>query len=653
MLSYHSRPRHLAALLLISVCANQSFSQNPETKGHPLHGEVSALIDKLQEIAEGDVGYMTTLSGSGFLPLGTSRPGSFLLGQKPATSPTTMRELVKRGAAAVPDLIAHLDDQRPTKISIDYDSVMGGMFVADEYNYNRRTANQPPKGVNRGFGQELRITKHTVTVGDLCFVALGQIVNRWFNAVRYQPTACIMISSPTRSDVLRVAIKKEWGGLTPARHKESLVRDFLEPDSASRRDEASLRLGYYYPEALEPLALKQLAAPRYDISEVWEVIRDKLYPAKDAKERKAQFDAFLARGGDVARQAILVGLFSDLDLQEADEGGHLSPPLEKKFAARTCLAELFGYPNSVTSKACPLLVPTDDATQARFIDTLVFFPTAKIDDAVRDVLRSTEEEYLALACIRYLIGRGADQAIKQYVERRLPAADENRRRELENIKGRLGWTPLHVAAEVGEPDQIEDLILKGADVNARAANGQTPLHVAAEHGRFGAIPVLLDRKADPNSRDLEDRTPARVGIHFDTVVEMLLARGAVPSDILVASFAGRVDVVEGSLAKDKTSVTATTRDGNTPLHLAAEHGHVKVVEILLAHGADLNAIAGTSKFTALHYAALYGRADVVAVLLAHNADRTAKNWEGKTPLGLAREHQGPNGETTRLLKEEK
>ena len=55
------------------------------------------------------------------------------------------------------------------------------------------------------------------------------------------------------------------------------------------------------------------------------------------------------------------------------------------------------------------------------------------------------------------------------------------------MRGRLGWTPLHVAAEMGELQRIEGLILEGADVNARAANGQTPLHVAAEYGRFGAI----------------------------------------------------------------------------------------------------------------------------------------------------------------------
>ena len=134
-----------------------------------------------------------------------------------------MRELINRGAAAIPNLIAHLDDKRPTKITIKHDFVMGGIFFEDEYDYNKCTTKQPPKGVNRDLHQAGdHPNTHTVTVGDLCFVALGQIVNRYFNAVRYQPTACIMINSPTASDVLRIAIKKEWGGLTRQRHKESL-----------------------------------------------------------------------------------------------------------------------------------------------------------------------------------------------------------------------------------------------------------------------------------------------------------------------------------------------------------------------------------------------------------------------------------------------
>ena len=147
-----------------------------------------------------------------------------------------MRELVKRGAAAIPYLIDHLDDLRPTKVTINYERVaLGGMFFEDEYDYNPRTT-VAPEGVNR---QDWNVREshpcvHTVTVGDVCFVVLGQIVNRDFDAARNQPTGCVMINSPTYSAVLQQAIKKEWGNLSPEGHKASLIRDFQQPDSERR-----------------------------------------------------------------------------------------------------------------------------------------------------------------------------------------------------------------------------------------------------------------------------------------------------------------------------------------------------------------------------------------------------------------------------------
>src|SRR5205814_1609672 len=103
----------------------------------------------------------------------------------------------------------------------------------------------------------------------------------------------------------------------------------------------------------------------------------------------------------------------------ADEEGRLGPPLKEKYAARACLVELYGYPKGVKSKERPHLLPTGDAMQARFIDALAFFPSTKIDQAVREVLHSTNHDSLARACARYLVGRGADPDIRRYVEQHL------------------------------------------------------------------------------------------------------------------------------------------------------------------------------------------------------------------------------------------
>src|SRR5207253_1214666 len=130
----------------------------------------------------------------------------------------TIKALVKAGAPAVSALIAHLDDQRETKIKVEHPGGFGGMMALDEYDFNVRTAKDKPLGVNKGMDEifksrEEQPETHTLTVGDLCFVALGQIVNRRFSTMRYQPTAIIVINSPTYSKSLREAAIKEWGAL--------------------------------------------------------------------------------------------------------------------------------------------------------------------------------------------------------------------------------------------------------------------------------------------------------------------------------------------------------------------------------------------------------------------------------------------------------
>ena len=605
-----------------------------------LDNEINGLISRLRETKDGDLGYMASMSGSKFSPLEEDgKPGAMLLGQMGPTSSTPLRELVKKGAAALPFLISHLDDKGKTQMTI---KGMGEMFFEDEYDYNHRTRKTPPEGVNRGIGVGRGPTpnEHILTVGDLCFVALGQIVNRQFSAVRYQPTDCIMINSPTYSEKLLKVIKDEWGLVTPVQHKQSLIRDFVEADHEYRRQGACLRLSYYYPEALEPLVLKQLAEPRYNVFETNTLVREKLYKTADPRERKAMVEAFVAKHGEVAREGIHLYLFSDLDTQEADEQGRLHPPLAEKYAARSCLVELFGHPKEIKSKDQPAsLQPLENCSQARFIDTLIHFHTVKIEQAVREVLHSTDEIYLAEACARYLVGRGADKDVLKYVEQRLPNAGDQLRQELQKLKERVGWTPLHVAADRNDTGLIERLLTKGGEINAKAANGQTALHVAADRGNYGIIRALVKKNADPNAEDNQGRRPARLCVHYDGAVRMLLDAGAVPNDVLVASVAGRADIVKELLAKDKSLAKTTLPSGDTALHFAAQHDHVKVAEVLLAHGADPNACGERNKITPLHTAAWYAGAEMVELLLANKADRAAKTWDNKTPLQCARENK--------------
>ncbi len=68
-----------------------------------------------------------------------------------------------------------------------------------------------------------------------------------------------------------------------------------------------------------------------------------------------------------------------------------------------------------------------------------------------------------------------------------------------------------------------------------------------------------------------------------------------------------------------------------PIHLAAEKGHMEIAELLIATGSPVRA-ADMTKTTPLHLAVLGGHVNLVNLLLAKGADVNAKDKEGATPL---------------------
>jgi ankyrin repeat protein len=89
-------------------------------------------------------------------------------------------------------------------------------------------------------------------------------------------------------------------------------------------------------------------------------------------------------------------------------------------------------------------------------------------------------------------------------------------------------------------------------------------------------------------------------------------------DITAAAAAGDVDEVAAILSMDNRLTRVVDRNGWTPLHLAAHHGHAAVVETLLANNADPNARAADGR-TALALAEQAGHAAVAAMLRAGGA----------------------------------
>lgn len=69
-----------------------------------------------------------------------------------------------------------------------------------------------------------------------------------------------------------------------------------------------------------------------------------------------------------------------------------------------------------------------------------------------------------------------------------------------------GLTALHLAAKEGFVDIVEELISRGAHIDAPTRKGNTPLHISSLAGHLEVVRLLLDAGANVNAQSLVSLT---------------------------------------------------------------------------------------------------------------------------------------------------
>jgi hypothetical protein len=176
-----------------------------------------------------------------------------------------MRELVRRGPLALPELIKHLDDKRLTKLDVGGPPPGSpGVFVGKVfgYEYSPRVSDSEPTGLGFRWTQKWFATTYTLKVGDVCYALIGQIVNRRLQVLRNQPSGFLVVNSPIEAPVLTEKVKNDWGNGDAETVKTSLLADIHIPDFAKEPNTANLeqasnealrRLRLYFPNAYNAL----------------------------------------------------------------------------------------------------------------------------------------------------------------------------------------------------------------------------------------------------------------------------------------------------------------------------------------------------------------------------------------------------------------
>jgi len=246
-------------------------------------GKIKDLIAGLAKLDKPDFGLSATLSGDSFSPLaGQSRARALVFTNHDLQPSEGVKALVALGPAGLPFLLDSLDDQTPTKLTMTHDGDFGRMWHAAEVPTN--PVNPAEAIAHKARAAKPRdddgdhVSKYTLKVGDVCFVAIGQIVGRSYQAVRYQPTACTVLNCPAHDPKLCAEVREIWKSKNPAKKLfDSLLADYATQDKSdghspnsigvgdNLRSAAAMRLLYYFPTESARLVVGQL--DKFDVTE--------------------------------------------------------------------------------------------------------------------------------------------------------------------------------------------------------------------------------------------------------------------------------------------------------------------------------------------------------------------------------------------------
>ncbi|XP_072130754.1 ankyrin repeat and SOCS box protein 2 isoform X3 [Mobula birostris] len=190
-----------------------------------------------------------------------------------------------------------------------------------------------------------------------------------------------------------------------------------------------------------------------------------------------------------------------------------------------------------------------------------------------------------LEALRFLVKRGAD--VNTQANDNASALYEASKNEHTDVvefllsqnadanKGNKdGWLPLHIAAARGNMDLIEMLLPVTSKVRVRRS-GISPLHLAAQHNHVDVMEELIEAGYNINallsperSRLFEDKRTSVLyfAVYNNNVeaTEILLKAGANPN----------VDLIN-------------------PLLIAIRHGSIRIIQLLMSYGANINAYIPT------------------------------------------------------------
>ena len=286
------------------------------------------------------------------------------------------------------------------------------------------------------------------------------------------------------------------------------------------------------------------------------------------------------------------------------------------------------------------------------------------------------------------VSRGHESLVKLLLENNVDINTQN--------KG--GNIPLHFSGFYGRKNLVKFLLENNADVNTQNEDGNAPLHCSACQEFYEISQLLIEARSNINLRNKRGRTPLYFAVinKHEQLIKLLLESNAdvsmkyqqypilklclgyflfwpdwsyivvkkhllglcqkkwkmrLPEDYgtVVESGWGKYPPENKNFEKIGKKVDAMFPQipGNTILHVASTNENTEIIDLLVKHGADVNA-RDAEGFTPLRVAAIHGNMQVVKKLVDLEADVNLSTVDGKDAVDLA--HLNEEAEIEEYLK---
>lgn len=230
-----------------------------------------------------------------------------------------------------------------------------------------------------------------------------------------------------------------------------------------------------------------------------------------------------------------------------------------------------------------------------------------------------------------------------------------------------GNTPLHLCCSNGHNACVKALLYfmefsdSKLDINVQNNQGDTPLHLSFKWGYSDIIQILIEQDADPLVCNRRRQTCLDCA-HNSKLVETFSVRKKKITErvrkssieitsqqkmigkIITATSDGDIRLVQHYLGIDNENqnvlkfvdVNGSNHKGYNPLHVAAMHGHIDILKLLIGYGADINSMTNSEQYTALHLAVQNKKSEVIDVLLnSQKCDLNKQDNFGNSALHYA------------------